>query len=78
MRCVILLIMKNMPYFRLVLLNDKVPAHNKSEFFTFFILYDFRVVHEKSGRSLEIYSDQPGIQFYTSNWIPDPENKVNY
>jgi len=35
-----------------------------------------RVVHEKSGRSMEIYSDQPGVQFYTSNFMPDPENNI--
>jgi len=34
------------------------------------------VCHEKSGRTLEIYSDQPGVQFYTSNFIPDPDNTI--
>jgi len=34
------------------------------------------VAHEKSGRTMEIYSDQPGVQFYTSNFIPDPENNI--
>ncbi|CAB3386103.1 Hypothetical predicted protein [Cloeon dipterum] len=29
-----------------------------------------RVYHPQSGRQLEIYSDQPGIQFYTSNSLP--------
>jgi len=34
------------------------------------------VSHEKSGRTLEIYSDQPGVQFYTGNYIPDPDNTI--
>lgn len=33
--------------------------------------------HPKSGRILELYSDQPGVQFYTSNYIPDPNNTVS-
>ncbi|KAE8741541.1 hypothetical protein FOCC_FOCC012925 [Frankliniella occidentalis] len=28
-------------------------------------------VHEPSGRTLELYTDQPGIQVYTSNGLPD-------
>ncbi|XP_037035790.1 galactose mutarotase-like [Bradysia coprophila] len=35
-----------------------------------------RLVHEKTGRSMEVYSDQPGVQFYTSNFMPDPENNI--
>jgi len=35
-----------------------------------------RVVHEKSGRTMEIYSDQPGVQFYTSNFMPDADNNI--
>jgi aldose 1-epimerase len=30
----------------------------------------FRAVHPKSGRVLEVFSDQPGVQFYTSNFLP--------
>lgn len=30
-----------------------------------------RVVHPPSGRALEIYSNQPGVQFYCSNSIPE-------
>lgn len=30
-----------------------------------------RVHHPGSGRVLEVYSNQPGVQFYTSNGIPD-------
>lgn len=37
----------------------------------------FRVAHPKTGRILEVYSDQPGVQFYTSNWMPDPNNTVS-
>lgn len=36
------------------------------------------VCHPKSGRVLEVYSDQPGVQFYTSNYMPDPNNRVNF
>ncbi|XP_052896369.1 galactose mutarotase isoform X2 [Anopheles moucheti] len=31
-----------------------------------------RVIHPHSGRVLEMYTDQPGVQFYTSNFMPDP------
>ena len=30
-----------------------------------------RVLHPTSGRFLEIYSNQPGVQFYTSNFLPE-------
>uniref|UniRef100_D3TPX1 Aldose 1-epimerase n=1 Tax=Glossina morsitans morsitans TaxID=37546 RepID=D3TPX1_GLOMM len=30
-----------------------------------------RAYHQKSGRWLEIASNQPGVQFYTSNYMPD-------
>lgn len=36
-----------------------------------------RALHPKFGRYLEVYSDQPGLQFYTANSMPDPENKVH-
>ncbi|XP_015586419.1 aldose 1-epimerase isoform X2 [Cephus cinctus] len=29
-----------------------------------------KVVHPSSGRYLEVYSDQPGVQLYTSNFLP--------
>ncbi|XP_053671014.1 galactose mutarotase-like isoform X2 [Anopheles nili] len=35
-----------------------------------------RVVHPHSGRVLEVYTDQPGVQFYTSNFMPDPNKNV--
>jgi aldose 1-epimerase len=30
-----------------------------------------RVYHPESGRVLEVYSNQPGVQFYTSNYFPE-------
>lgn len=35
-----------------------------------------RVIHPESGRVLEVYSDQPGVQFYTGNFMPDPSGDV--
>jgi aldose 1-epimerase len=35
-----------------------------------------RVGHPPSGRTLEIFCDQPGVQLYTSNFMPDPCNDV--
>lgn len=35
-----------------------------------------KVVHEGSGRMLEVFSDQPGVQFYTANYMPDPKNEI--
>lgn len=31
-----------------------------------------RALHPETGRFMEVYSDQPGVQFYTSNHMPDP------
>ncbi|KAJ0172572.1 hypothetical protein K1T71_011711 [Dendrolimus kikuchii] len=31
-----------------------------------------RVFHPSTGRSLEVHSDQPGVQFYTANYLPSP------
>lgn len=36
-----------------------------------------RVVHEGSGRTMEVYSDQPSVLFYTSNNLPDPCGNVS-
>lgn len=36
-----------------------------------------RAVHEDSGRYMEVYSDQPGVQFYTSNYMPDPDDAIH-
>lgn len=30
-----------------------------------------RAYHPNSGRLMEVYSNQPGVQFYTSNFIPE-------
>ncbi|CAH2055670.1 unnamed protein product, partial [Iphiclides podalirius] len=32
-----------------------------------------RVIHPRSGRSMEVHSDQPGVQLYTSNFLPAPD-----
>ncbi|KAM3966087.1 LOW QUALITY PROTEIN: galactose mutarotase [Aphomia sociella] len=33
-----------------------------------------RVEHPPSGRYLEVYSNQPGVQLYTSNFLPSPSD----
>ncbi|RZB40099.1 aldose 1-epimerase-like [Asbolus verrucosus] len=33
-----------------------------------------RLYHPDSGRVLEVYSNQPGVQFYTSNYFPENPN----
>ncbi|CAB3252581.1 unnamed protein product [Arctia plantaginis] len=35
-----------------------------------------RVTHSLSGRVLEVYSDQPGVQFYTANFLPLPSEEA--
>ncbi|XP_035773837.1 galactose mutarotase-like [Anopheles albimanus] len=35
-----------------------------------------RTVHPHSGRVMEVYSDQPGVQLYTSNFMPDPNKNI--
>ncbi|XP_075990682.1 galactose mutarotase-like isoform X2 [Anticarsia gemmatalis] len=46
------------------------------------LAFQARVLHPASGRVLEVYSNQPGMQFYTGNLLPDPdkivEGKVSY
>lgn len=40
-----------------------------------------RVLHPESGRTMEVYSDQPSVLFYTSNNLPDPcgnVKQINY
>ncbi|XP_026318082.1 aldose 1-epimerase-like isoform X2 [Hyposmocoma kahamanoa] len=41
-----------------------------------------RALHPCTGRVLEVYSNQPGMEFYTGNLLPDPdkivEGKVSY
>ena len=34
-----------------------------------------RSVHPKSGRTLDVYSNQPGVQFYTGNFLPTWEDE---
>lgn len=38
--------------------------------------YLFRALHPLTGRVLEVYSNQPGMQFYTGNLLPDPDKIV--
>lgn len=33
------------------------------------------VKHEASGRMLEVFTDQPGVQLYTGNWLGDVDGK---
>uniref|UniRef100_A0A6P7HIC2 Galactose mutarotase n=1 Tax=Diabrotica virgifera virgifera TaxID=50390 RepID=A0A6P7HIC2_DIAVI len=35
-----------------------------------------RAFHPPSGRALEVYTNQPGVQFYCSNSIPDDPKKA--
>lgn len=34
-----------------------------------------RVCEPESGRTLEVHTDQPGVQFYTGNFIPEGTGK---
>lgn len=43
-------------------------------FLTFFF-FTYRVVEPKSGRYLEVHTDQPGVQFYTSNALINGQGK---
>ena len=43
----------------------------------FIIDFFFRVVHQGSGRYLEVYSNQEGVQLYTTNFLPDPCGNVS-
>ncbi|KAL0342605.1 UNVERIFIED_CONTAM: Aldose 1-epimerase [Sesamum calycinum] len=36
------------------------------------------VHEEKSGRKMELWTDQPGVQFYTSNMLPDTKGKGGF
>ncbi|CAG4942594.1 unnamed protein product [Colias eurytheme] len=40
------------------------------------LTFQSRVLHPGSGRVLEVYSSQPGMQFYTGNLLPDPDKIV--
>lgn len=39
----------------------------------FFPLFSQRIIHPGSGRTLEVYSNHPGLQFSTGNDLPDPD-----
>lgn len=34
-----------------------------------------KVVHPSSGRMMEVFTNQPGVQFYTANYFPEVGNK---
>ncbi|CAH0703719.1 unnamed protein product [Spodoptera exigua] len=40
------------------------------------LAFQARVLHPLTGRVLEVYSNQPGMQFYTGNLLPDPDRIV--
>ncbi|XP_059059929.1 galactose mutarotase-like isoform X1 [Achroia grisella] len=40
------------------------------------LAFQARVLHPVSGRVLELYSNQPGMQFYTGNLLPDPDKII--
>ncbi|CAG9558192.1 unnamed protein product [Danaus chrysippus] len=40
------------------------------------LTFQARALHPLTGRVLEIYSNQPGMQFYTGNLLPDPDKIV--
>ncbi|XP_046977161.1 galactose mutarotase-like isoform X2 [Vanessa cardui] len=40
------------------------------------LTFHARCLHPLSGRVLEVYSNQPGMQFYTGNLLPDPDKIV--
>ncbi|CAG9137134.1 unnamed protein product [Plutella xylostella] len=40
------------------------------------LTFHARAVHARTGRVVEVYSNQPGMQFYTGNNLPDPDKIV--
>ncbi|XP_013161938.1 PREDICTED: aldose 1-epimerase isoform X2 [Papilio xuthus] len=40
------------------------------------LTFHARALHPDTGRVLEVYSNQPGLQFYTGNRLPDPDRIV--
>ncbi|CAH0578443.1 unnamed protein product [Chrysodeixis includens] len=40
------------------------------------LTFQARALHPFTGRVLEVYSNQPGMQFYTGNNLPDPDKIV--
>ena len=51
-----------------IIMSDISSLVDRSVFIFFFIRY--RAVDPVSGRTLAVYSDQPGVQLYTSNGLP--------
>ncbi|XP_070496494.1 galactose mutarotase [Chironomus tepperi] len=41
------------------------------------VVFVSRVIHPTSGRYLEVFSNQPGVQLYTSNFLPDPCGNIS-
>ncbi|KAJ8915082.1 hypothetical protein NQ315_014337 [Exocentrus adspersus] len=39
-------------------------------------LFVAKVTHPGTGRTLEVYSNQPGVQFYTGNFLPEDDSLV--
>lgn len=35
-----------------------------------------QIFSEESGRAMDVYTDQPGVQFYTANWLEAGERKT--
>nr|CAI5827835.1 unnamed protein product [Callosobruchus analis] len=40
------------------------------------VVFTAKAHHPDSGRVMEVYSDQPGVQFYTGNFMPDESANV--
>lgn len=40
------------------------------------LTFQARALHPLTGRVLEVYSNHPGVQFYTGNLLPDPDKIV--
>ncbi|XP_050360662.1 galactose mutarotase-like isoform X2 [Nymphalis io] len=40
------------------------------------LTFHARCLHPLTGRVLEVYSNQPGMQFYTGNLLPDPDKII--
>ena len=38
-------------------------------FIYFIYIFHNRVTHAESGRTLDVYTNQPGVQFYTGNFL---------
>lgn len=54
---------------------EESASSNYSECVSNAYCTNFRAVEPQSGRYLEVFTDQPGVQFYTGNFIPDGVGK---